>query len=99
MMTGVRRKLGHRGGDWSKESNANFLQRLEQNDDGVIDVDEFTSHFSSALPKGRTDFDAAINKFVEVANEVARIPTCQSSLSCCHVRCAHLSVCVTDCTR
>jgi len=66
----ARRKLGHRGGDWSKESNANFLQRLEQNDDGVIDVDEFTSHFSSALPKGRTDFDAAINKFVEVANEV-----------------------------
>ena len=44
-----------------------LLARIDKNNDGLVNEDEFTAFFSGELPRDPTDFDEAVKQFLEVA--------------------------------
>merc|ERR1711865_638863 len=71
MQLGIaRQRLGQKDRLWTEAKNSALVRRMDSNQNGLIESEEFCKHFDNALP--REDFDNVIAEFKEVAVEVAR---------------------------
>ena len=71
MQLGIaRQRLGHKDRLWTEAKNSALVRRMDLNQNGLIDSEEFCKHFDNALPQ--EGFDSVIAEFEEVAVEVAR---------------------------
>ena len=65
----MRRSLGQKQGEWTKEMNDRFMAKLDSSGDGKLEMAEFSQHFHGALPMDRAGFDHELDNFMKVAEE------------------------------
>jgi len=49
----MRRSLGQKQGEWTKEMNDRFMAKLDSSGDGKLEMAEFSSYFNGQLPSER----------------------------------------------
>ena len=68
----ARRTLGQKENAWTESRNLKLLRKMDVNDDGQIDKEEFVAHFNEALPASEEVFMTVIAQFMEVAAHCRR---------------------------
>ena len=68
----MRRKLGHKQGEWTQEMNDRLVTKMDSGGDGKIAEGEFVAHFDKTLPSDMIEFETIVAQFMEVARQFAR---------------------------
>jgi len=63
----ARRSLGQKKGAWTEEQNARLVAKIDQDGNGLIEKEEFVTHFNRALARERFEFDNTMVQFMQVA--------------------------------
>ena len=73
MMLGEsRRKLGQRGGEWTKEMNLELMKKMGAGRMGYVNERGFVRHFDEILPYDPVQFEVTMKEFRRCAAECGR---------------------------
>ena len=61
----VRRKLGHKSGEWTVEKNNSLMINMGADKAGNVTMERFVSYFDDSLPVDAKEFDINIKNFLE----------------------------------
>merc|ERR1712195_415720 len=77
----TRRKLGQKGGEWTKEMNDKLMRKIGTDGFGNIPSKCFAKHFDAALPNDTDEFEKIIEQFIACAHACRSSKTTKSSIS------------------
>eukprot|EP00658_Telonema_sp_P-2_P051666 TRINITY_DN39776_c0_g1_i1.p1 TRINITY_DN39776_c0_g1~~TRINITY_DN39776_c0_g1_i1.p1 ORF type:complete len:174 (+),score=55.01 TRINITY_DN39776_c0_g1_i1:114-635(+) len=63
----LRRKVGHKSGEWTEEQNLRLVRQMDASGDGVVEEKEFVGFMNSGLPRDMKQFSAIVQEYIEAA--------------------------------